>query len=423
MKRVLILARSGRAAAPGACDSPPGRGPPPKDFNDSPSEAAFREEAVAFLEAHPPGDIGSYASGGDQEEVFRRHVGWQRTLAEHGWGAITWPETFGGRGLGPIEQIIWNDELTRRGAAHSMLAVGVDMAGPTIIAHGTDEQKSRYLKPLLHAEEVWCQCFSEPGAGSDLAGLATRAERDGDDWIVNGQKTWCSGAQHAEYGILIARTDPSVPKYQGITYFLLDMSTPGIEVRPLVEMTGEAHFNEVFLGDVRIPDASRVGEIGQGWAITQTTLMNERMAMGGLSSMLEIDKLMALLKEHGRNQDPLIRDELAAVYTQLKSLELLNARVVTKLGRGQIPTAESSVMKLALARMMTRAAELAMKAMGPGALAAGGFWQHEFLFAPAWHLAGGTDEVQKNVCAERVLGLPKEPRADRDVPFDQLPRS
>jgi acyl-CoA dehydrogenase len=403
------------------------------DFRDSPSEAAFRAEATAFLDAHAPRQFRSYTTeGADMEEVFHEHVAWQKTLAAHGWGALTWPRAYGGRGLGPIEQIIWNEELTKRGAAHSMLAVGIGMAGPTLIAHGSDAQKQRFLAKLLHADEVWCQLFSEPGAGSDLASLATRAVRDGDDWVVNGQKTWCSGAQHADFGILIARTDPKAPKHAGITYFLVEMKTPGIEVRPLVEMTGEARFNEVFLNDVRVPDAARLGAVGQGWAITQTTLLNERMAMAGLSSLLDFDRLRAFVKEQVGTPGPgprdevalaLLRDELARVYAELKCLQLLNARVVTKLGRGQMPTAESSVMKLALARVMTRAAETAMKALGPGALLRRGFWQNEFLFAPAWHIAGGTDQVQKNVCAERVLGMPRDPHDTKDVPFDQLPRS
>ena len=394
------------------------------DFRDSPSEAAFRAEATAFLDVHAPREFRSYTTeGADMEEVFREHVAWQKTLAQHGWGALTWPKPYGGRGLGPIEQIVWNEELTKRGAAHSMLAVGIGMAGPTLIAHGTDAQKQRYLTPLLHADEVWCQLFSEPGAGSDLASLATRAVRDGDDWIVNGQKTWCSGAQHAPVRHPDRAHRPEAPKHQGITYFLLDMKTPGIEVRPLVEMTGEARFNEVFLNDVRVPDSARLGAVGQGWSITQTTLLHERMSMGGLSSLLDFDALRAFVKEQVGTPDPLLRDEVARVYVELKCLQLLNARVVTKLGRGQMPTAESSVMKLALARVMTRAAEAAMKAMGPGALLRRGFWQNEFLFAPAWHIAGGTDQVQKNVCAERVLGLPKDPHDPKDIPFDQLPRS
>jgi acyl-CoA dehydrogenase len=359
-------------------------------------------------------------------------VAWQKTLAAHGWGALTWPKAYGGRGLGPIEQIIWNEELTKRGAAHSMLAVGIGMAGPTLIAHGTEAQKERFLAKLLHADEIWCQLFSEPGAGSDLASLATRAVRDGDAWLVNGQKTWCSGAQHADFGILIARTDAKLPKHAGITYFLLDMKAPGIEVRPLIEMTGEARFNEVFLSDVRVPDSARLGAIGQGWAITQTTLLHERMAMAGLSSLLDFEALRACVKEHGGGSGrgprdevalALLRDELARVYAELKCLQLLNARVVTKLGRGQMPSAETSVMKLALARVMTRAADVALKALGPGALLRRGFWQNEFLFAPAWHIAGGTDQVQKNVCAERVLGLPKDPHDPKDIPFDELPRS
>ena len=395
------------------------------DFRDSPAEAAFRAEAVAFLDAHAPAEgIGSYTSGDDQEEVFHRHVAWQRTCAEHGWGAITWPTEYGGRGQGPIEQIIWNEETASRGLGHNMLAVGIGMVGPTIIAHGTEEQKQRFVEPILHGRESWCQLFSEPGAGSDLAGLGARAIREGagDDWILNGQKTWSSGAQHNDFGILLARTDPSVPKHAGITYFLLDMKSPGIEVRPIIEMTGESHFNDTFFNDVRLPDAARLGDVNQGWPIAQTTLMNERMTMGGLTSMLDMEALLELVRAHGP-ADPVLRDEIAEVYTDLRGLQLLNARVVTKLGRGEIPTAESSVMKLSLANMMSRATDVALRAMGPAALYRAGFWQNEFLFAPAWHLAGGTDEVQKNVCAERVLGMPRDPHDVRNVPFEDLPRS
>jgi acyl-CoA dehydrogenase len=394
------------------------------DFSDSPAEAAFRAEAQAFLEAHAPQEIGSYWSeDASQEEVFEQHRRWQRVLYEHGWAAITWPEAYGGRGKGPIEQIVWNQELARRGISGSLFLVGIGMAGPTIIAHGTDAHRERYLDPLLRADEVWCQLFSEPGAGSDLAALATRAVRDGDEWVVTGQKTWCSGAHHADFGILLARSDPSVPKHRGITYFLLDMKSPGVEVRPLVEMTGDQHFNEVFLNEVRIPDDQRVGAVNQGWACAQTTLMNERMAMGGVESMLDFEDLRDFVRQQAGEIDPQLRDELVRVYGHMRTLELLNARVVTKLGRGEIPTAESSVMKLAVARLMTSASDVAMRALGPRGLLRRGYWQNQFLFSPAWHIAGGTDEVQKNVCAERVLGLPKETRQDRDVPFEALPRS
>jgi len=398
------------------------------DFRDSPSEAAFRKEASGFLDAHAPESIGSYWSDDlTQEQVFELHRAWQKTLYQHGWAAVTWPEVLGGRGKGPIEAIIWNQELAKRGLSGSLFMVGIGMAGPTLIAHGSAEQKRRYLEPMLKAEEVWCQLFSEPGAGSDLAGLATRAVRDeaSGDWIVNGQKTWCSGAGYGDFGILLARSDPAVPKHRGITYFILDMKTPGIEVRPLVEMTGDAHFFEVFLSDVRVPDAARVGEVHAGWSCAQTTLMNERMNMGGVEGMLSFDALRDFVKQQAGEIDPLLRDELMRVYCQMRSLELLNARVVTKLGRGQMPTAESSVMKLAIARLMSAASDVAMRAMGPGALLRPGYWQNQFLFSPAWHIAGGTDEVQKNVCAERVLGLPKEPgNSDhKTTNFEDLPRS
>ncbi len=393
------------------------------DFHDSPSEAAFRADAKAFLDAHAPEKLGDYWSDDQsQEEVFAQHRAFQQTLAAHGFGAITWPEAFGGRGLGPIEQIIWNEELARRGLSGSLFTVGIGMAGPTIIAHGTDEQKQRYLAPLLSADEIWCQLFSEPGAGSDLAGLATRAVRDDDDWVVNGQKIWSSGAHYSDFGILIARTDPSVPKHQGITYFLLDMKTPGIEVRPTIEMTGDSHFNEVFFSDVRVPDAMRIGEVGAGWGITQTTLMHERMAMGGIEGMLSFDDLREFVLAHGGRIDGVLRDEMARLYGWLKSLQLLNARVVTKLGRGEMPTAESSVMKLAIARIMTKAADVALRAAGPEALARRGYWQNQFLFSPAWHIAGGTDEIQKNVAAERVLGLPRDADPSRELPFEDLQR-
>jgi alkylation response protein AidB-like acyl-CoA dehydrogenase len=300
--------------------------------------------------------------------------------------------------------------------------VGIGMAGPTLIAHGREDQKARYLDPMLRADEIWCQLFSEPGAGSDLAGLATRAVRDGDDWIVTGQKTWCSGGHYADFGILLARTDPTVPKHRGITYFVLDMKSPGVEVRPLREMTGESHFNEVFLNEVRIPDAQRLGPEGGGWSVAQTTLMNERMAMGGVERMIPWERLRDLLRSNPQRLDDAARDEAARLYGWIKTLQLLNARVVTKLGRGQIPTAESSVMKLALARITTKAADVALRAMGPEALLRPGYWQNQYLFSPAWHIAGGTDEVQKNVAAERVLGLPREERRDREVPFQDLPR-
>jgi acyl-CoA dehydrogenase len=396
------------------------------DFQDSPTEAAFREEARAFLEHHAPRDLPDYFDADvelDEVAFLERWRPWQRLLSEHGWASITWPRRYGGRGLGPIEQIIWNQERARVGIGESLFVVGIGLAGPTIIAHGNEEQRQRYLGPMLRGEEIWCQLFSEPGAGSDLAGLATRAERDGDAWVVSGQKTWCSGGHYASWGILLARSDPRVPKHEGLSYFLLDMRSAGVEIRPLRQMTGGSHFNEVFLNAVRVPDTQRLGPVGEGWKAAMTTLMNERIHIGGIEGWLNFDDLVAHARAQGRRLDPLLRDELARLYTWVKTLELLNARVITKLGHGENPTAESSVMKLALARIVSKAAEIGVDLLGPDGLRRRGTWQNQLLGAPALHIAGGTDEIQKNVAAERVLGLPSEPRSDRDLPFEELPRS
>ncbi|MCG8588901.1 MAG: acyl-CoA dehydrogenase family protein [Proteobacteria bacterium] len=394
------------------------------DLRDSPSEAAFRAEARAFLEAQPDPEMPDYADDAvDDAEFLSKARAWQRALYDGGWASITWPREYGGQGRGPIEQIIWNQELARKGVGESIFVVGVGLAGPTIIAHGDDAQKARTLEPLLRGDELWCQLFSEPGAGSDLANVATRAVRDGDDWLVTGQKTWCSGGHHADWGILLARTDPSVPKHKGITYFLLDMKSPGIEVRPLRQMNGGAHFNEVFLNEVRVPDRDRLGPEGFGWQAAMTTLMNERMAMGGFDRIFSYDQLRQFAAEHADRVDGALRNDLGELYTWMKTLELLNARIITQLGRGQMPAAESSVMKLLMARVFSRAGDLGMRLSGPGALLRRGFWQNQFLMAPAYHIAGGSDEIQKNICAERVLGLPSEPRQDRDRPFQDLPQS
>ncbi len=392
------------------------------DFRDSDAHAAFRAEARAFLDEHAPDPAELYGDDPLAASHFDAHQAWQRKLAAHGWSGLNWPEEYGGRGLGPIEQIIWNQELARKGLGLSMFMPGISMAGPTIIAHGTEEQKQRYLGPLLQGDEVWCQLFSEPGAGSDLASVGCRAERDGDDWVIQGQKTWSSGAEDADFGILLCRTDPSVPKHAGITYFLLPMDTPGVEIRPIRQMNDATHFADTFLNEVRIPDACRLGPVGGGWTCAMTTLMNERIGMGGMETF-RFDDLAELARTRRERVDSVLRDELVKVYGWGKTLELLNARIVTKLERGQIPDAESSVMKLAIARLMTKAADVGLRLQGPEGMLRPGHWQNQFLFAPAMHVAGGTDEIQKNVAAERTLGLPKEPRSDRDVPFEALPRN
>lgn len=394
------------------------------DFNDSPAEAAFRAEARAFLEAHAPkGGLPDYlAEHVDESAFLEAHRAWQRTMYAHGWAAITWPEEHGGRGAGPMEQIIWNQEKARVGIGESLFVVGVGMAGPTIVAYGSEEQKKRYLPPMLRADEVWCQLFSEPGAGSDLANVSTRAERDGNSYVVNGQKVWSSSANHADFGILLARTDPNVAKHKGITYFLVDMRTPGVSVRPLRQMTGSSHFCEVFFEDARVPASAVLAGEGMGWACAMTTLMNERMAMGGIDLMFNFD----MLAEHARrNKDrvgAVMRDELARLYCWCRTMEFLNARMLTKMSRGENPMAEASIAKLAIARIVSKGADLGLRLLGPDALLRSGDWQNRFLYAPALHIAGGTDEVQKNIAAENVLGLPRESRPDKNLPFKDIPR-
>ena len=389
-------------------------------LSESRQEAELRAEMRAWLEEHFPAWKREQGLADDfryEEELGRS---WQRVLFEGGWGAPAWPPAYGGRGFGPVESTIWAEEKARAGANLPFDVPGFGMAGPTIIAHGTDEQKERYLPPLLRGDEIWCQLFSEPGAGSDLAALTSRAERDGDEWVVTGQKVWSSGAHQADWGILVARYDFDVPKHKGIVYLLVDMKSPGIEVRPLRQMDGGVHFNEVFLSGVRVPDANRLGEPGDGWKVAVTTLMNERVSLGGATTgfALPFERLAAVAAEHGA--DPTKRDRLVRVYTQNRILEFLQARIVAKLGRGQIPTAEGSIMKLVLASLVSDSAELGVDLLGAAGQVAGDGIQHAFLGSLAFHIGGGTDDIQRNLIAERVLGLPREPQPDRELPFREV---
>jgi alkylation response protein AidB-like acyl-CoA dehydrogenase len=300
------------------------------------------------------------------------------------------------------------------------------MAGPTIIAHGTDEQKQRWLPPLLRGEEVYCQLFSEPGAGSDLAGLACRAVRDGDEWIVNGQKVWTSGAVHSDLGILVARTDVDQPKHRGITYFIVDMHQPGFDIRPLRQMTGGAHFSEVFLSDVRVPHDNVLGELNGGWMVAMTTLSNERSAIGGGGTAMGFERLLDLARQRGVTGDAVMRQGLAEAFTRFEILKFIGMRVRSAARAGRTPGGEANTMKLAYAQHLKKLGDLAMAIEGAGGMLIredapdGGAWQQQFLSAPSIRIAGGSDEVQRNIIGERVLGLPPEPRPDKGVPFRDL---
>jgi alkylation response protein AidB-like acyl-CoA dehydrogenase len=386
--------------------------------------AGIRAEARAWLDENWPAFCAEFPDAGRYDPERAR--AWQKRLASGGWGAPSWPAEYGGRSFGPLESTVWAQEKARAGATIPFNVVGFGMAGPTIISHGSPEQKERYLPALLGGEEIWCQLFSEPGAGSDLASLSTRAVREGDEWIVTGQKVWSSSAHDADWGLLLARYDFDVPKHKGLVYLLADMRSPGIEVRPLKQMDGGAHFNEVFLEDVRVPHANRLGEPGDGWRIAITTLMHERMSIGSASGgyIFPFEKLAEIAKDRApAGLDPVIRDELAKVYTQGKVLELLNARILAKLGKGQIPDAEGSIVKLVLANLVSNMAELGMRVLGAeGTVMVQDAVQRAFLGGPAFHIGGGTDEIQRNLIGERVLGLPKDVSPDKEVPFARTTR-
>jgi alkylation response protein AidB-like acyl-CoA dehydrogenase len=404
------------------------------DIDDTPEEAAFRAEARAWLDAHaiPKGHPDDFSAGlwtdaYDEPTYIARCQAWQRTLYDGGWAGITWPKEYGGRGGKPIHQVIFGQEQARYGVSNGAFMISIGMAGPTILAHGTDEQRDRFLPPMLRGDEMWCQLFSEPGAGSDLANVATRAVRDGDEWVVTGQKVWTSSPDRARWGMLLARTDLDVPKHRGISYFLLDMTAPGIDVRPLRQMTGESHFSEVFLDDVRVPAANLLGGEGDGWRIAQTTLNSERSSIaGGVGATPAA--LVELARGRGATGDPLVRQRLVDAHIRFELLRFLRYRSQTALSQGRRPGAEASVMKLAYARFMKALTEAAVDVQGAHGLLAGpdlddGMWLRRFLHSPSLRIAGGSDQVQANIVGERALGLPAEARRDKDVPFRDLART
>jgi alkylation response protein AidB-like acyl-CoA dehydrogenase len=407
------------------------------ELTDTPEIAAFRAECRAWLAANAApraADAGTSITGVlgsdiDSDLALSRARAYQRRAAADGWAAISWPREHGGRDATFVEQVVFGDEASRFDVPDQVFRIGIMMGGPTVIAHGTEEQRARWLPPLLTGAEIWCQLFSEPGAGSDLAGLRTSAERDGDEWVINGQKVWSSGAHYSRWGMLLARTDPTVPKHQGITYFMLDMETPGIEVRPLRQMTGAAHFNEVFFTEVRVPDTDRLGAIHDGWRVAQTTLLNERAAIaeliGAVNPAFGLAELARTASAEGRAgiDDPRVRQRLADAYTQGEILRYVGLRIVSAFSRGTLPGPEASVAKLAMAEMLRSTSTLALALLGPAATASPSPWVTGFLAAPAVRIAGGSDEIQRNIIGERVLGLPKEPGPPRDTPFRDLPVS
>ena len=392
------------------------------DFDYSPQEEAFRQELRAWLDANPPdGYDPETFELIDQEDRFRIKFDWQKKLHTAGWVGIHWPQEYGGRGATIMEQTIYQQELARVRAPGFANPLGISLVGPTLMHWGTDEQKERFIPNILSADEVWCQGYSEPGSGSDLASLQTRAVDDGDTFVVNGQKVWTSFAHKADYCILLARTDPDAPKHKGISYLLVDMHAPGVTVRPLVQISGDAEFNEVFFEDVRVPRAHMVGERNRGWQVAITTLMFERANFGmvyNLEPML--DKLTGLLDDlqiDGRPaaDDPHVRQQMAGFRIEIQALKLAGYRQLTQQLRGNPPGPEGSVGKLAGSELYVRMAHFALELLGPYAQcalgeAAGidrGYWARRALGSRLYTIAGGTSEIMRNIVGERVLGLPK----------------
>jgi alkylation response protein AidB-like acyl-CoA dehydrogenase len=385
------------------------------DLSFTAEEAAFAADVRAWLAEHverPPG----FESIAAEIEWARA---WQAKLAAGRWVGIHWPEAYGGRGASPVQVAIFNMEYARSRALQPVNRVGINLAGPTLLAHGTAEQKQRFLPRILTAEELWCQLFSEPDAGSDLASLTTRAERVDGGWLLSGQKVWTSYAQFARWGICLARTNPDAPRHRGISYLVVDMQADGIEVRPLVQITGEAEFNEVFLDGVFVPDNQLVGDLDQGWAVANTTLAHERGTAFPFKEQVVhevyLDELWGLADARDQFDDVELADDLAQAFVELRVLRLHNWRTLSRLAQGIEPGPESSVVKLAWTTVTQHLSDVALDVVGDAAPLwwgaddnpGGGFWQRQWLWSKAASIAGGTSEVQRTIIGDRMLGLPR----------------
>jgi alkylation response protein AidB-like acyl-CoA dehydrogenase len=408
------------------------------DFEDSPEEAKFRAEVRDWLEANAKPRTTSAAADILEENgaagAMAASKAWQKKKAEAGYARITWPKGMGGVGGTPMQSIIFGQEEGKYGVASGgPFSIGLGMCIPTLMAYGSDEAKKRYVKPAVEGDEIWCQLFSEPAGGSDVAGLRTRAEKQGEGWIVNGSKIWTTGAQFSDYGILLTRTDANVPKHKGLTMFYLSMKSPGVDIRPIKQASGGSGFNEIFFTDVKIPDSQRLGDVGQGWQVALTTLMHERLAVGGgQGGGLDVPQLLQLARTLELEDGPAIknaavRERIADWYVKSAGLRYTTFRTMTALSRGQQPGPEASIAKVVVAAKLQDLSAFAMELEGEAGVLQGadapmhGLFQGGWLSAPGLRIAGGTDEILRNIIAERVLGLPQDIRVDKDVAFNKLP--
>ncbi len=410
------------------------------NFNDTAEEAKFRKEASDWLstnaekkehsrDVYRPAEM---TGEGGESSALQDAKDWMTKKYEAGWACLHWPKEYGGRDATAIERVIWAQEESKYKVPGGFHEIGQGMAGPTMMLYATEEQKKQYLPPMAKGQEIWCQLFSEPGAGSDLAGIKTKAELDGDTWTINGQKVWTSGAHYSDYAILVTRSDFNAPKHKGLTYFFLDMKSPGIEVRPIRQITGGANFNEVYFTDVKIPDSQRLGEVGDGWKVALTTLMNERLAVGDASGV-DFQEIFELTKESDFNGENAIsnggvREKLADWYCEYAGLKYTKMRNISALSRGDTPGPDASITKIVSANKLQDIANFGMDLMDNASIIKSddkddirALFQGSLLGAPLIRIAGGTDEILRNIIAEQVLGMPQDVRVDKTVPFNEIP--
>ena len=405
------------------------------DFEDTPEEAAFRANARVFLDKNAKKRDGAgmiYRAGAEDPSFRNEAKAWQAKKADAGYAGITWAKEWGGQGGSAIQQVIYDQEEAKYTVPRGIFEIGLGMCIPTLCAWGTQAHRDRHVTKALRGEEVWCQLFSEPAGGSDLAALRTRAERDGDDWIINGQKIWTSGAHYSDFGVIVTRSDFDAKKHRGLTYFFLDMTSPGVEIRPIKQISGASHFNEVFFTNVRIPDSQRLGAVGDGWKVSLTTLMNERYTIGGRAGV-DVDEVLDLARKVELDDGPAlknegVRDKIADWYVMSRGLKYAHFRTMTALSRGDTPGPESSIGKLVQGRKLQDMSAFAMDLLEQGGVITdpkyapmAALFQQTLMTSPSSRIAGGSDEIMRNIIAERVLGLPPDIRVDKDVAFNKVP--
>ena len=400
------------------------------DFKDTPEEAKFRKTCRDWLEKNAKLKTGVEKNEFANEDFLQVAKDWQKKKYDAGWAMLHWPKEYGGIGASAIERIIWAEEESKFNVPRGIFEIGLGMAGPVMMEYASEEQKARYLPAMAEGKEIWCQLFSEPSAGSDVAGLRSKAVKDGDNWIINGQKVWTSGAHFSDYGILVVRHDPNLEKHKGMTFFFVDMKSHGIEVKPIKQITGGSSFNEVYFTDVVIPDSQRLGEIGDGWKVAITTLMNERLAVGDANGA-DVEDAFRWAKTQDDYGEPLInnksvRASIADWYCEANGLKNTKLRTMSALSRGETPGPEASITKIVSANKLQSIGNFGMDSLDmSGMLKTNNpeiqSFQNAWLAAPGLRIAGGTDEILKNIIAERVLGLPQDARADKGMPYKDIP--